>query len=64
MWVAERVQFPQSIVLTTEEALDIVAALEPAVDELTARGLTHLAFAIDGARVIVMDHLLGHEPEE
>lgn len=59
--MAEPVQVPQFITLSTEEALDIVAALEPAVEELTGLGLTHLAFAIDGARVIVMDRLLGYE---
>lgn len=57
-------EFPESITLTTGEALDIVAALEPAIEELIALDLTHLAFALDGARVIVMDHLLGLEPGE
>ncbi len=59
--MAERVQFPDSITLTIDEALDIVAALEPAVEELVALDLPHLAFALDGARVIVMDRLLGYE---
>ncbi len=62
--MAERVEFPESITLTTDQALDIVAALEPAIEELIALDLTHLAFALDGARVIVMDRLLGYESGE
>lgn len=60
--MSERVEFPESITLTTDEALDIVAALEPTIEELVALDLPHLAFALDGARIIVMDHLLGYEP--
>lgn len=52
--------FPSSIILTVEEALDIVAALDDAAEVVTD---PMLAFELDGARRIVSDKLTEAWPD-
>lgn len=55
-------RFPESITLSGDEALDLLASVEEAIWQLTDAGRYDAAMALTDGRLVLLDKLTGEWP--